>query len=79
MVVDTSGFDESGRGCVLVRARPMVLALVGLADLLWDLGSPLSRRGGSSRTAEARDQKAEQRQEDDKFVDEHDCLSPSSC
>jgi DNA-binding CsgD family transcriptional regulator len=55
-VVDTSGFDESGRGCVLVRARPMVLALVGLADLLWDLGAPLSRRGGSSRTAEARDQ-----------------------
>jgi DNA-binding CsgD family transcriptional regulator len=53
-VVDTSLFDESGQGCALVRSRPMVLALAALADLFWDLGSPLPRTGGA-RSAQARD------------------------
>jgi DNA-binding CsgD family transcriptional regulator len=42
-VVDLSEFDPSGFGSVVVRARPMVLALIALADQLWDGGSPLQR------------------------------------
>jgi len=53
-VVDTTLFEENGSGSVLVRSRPMVRALGALADLFWDLGSPLPRTG-AARTAEARD------------------------
>jgi DNA-binding CsgD family transcriptional regulator len=53
-VVDTTLFEENGSGSVLVRSRPMVRALGALADLFWDLGSPLPRTAGA-RTAEARD------------------------
>ncbi|MDF2145319.1 LuxR C-terminal-related transcriptional regulator [Knoellia sp. p5-6-4] len=53
-VVDTTLFEENGAGSVLVRSRPMVRALAALADLFWDLGSPLPRTAGA-RTAEARD------------------------
>lgn len=50
-VVDLSEFDPSGFGSVVVRARPMVLALIALADQLWDSGSPLHRtaQGGDRR------------------------------
>ncbi|GAB3440636.1 hypothetical protein GCM10027517_15420 [Phycicoccus ginsengisoli] len=50
-VVDLSEFDPSGSGSVVVRARPMVLALIALADQLWDRGSPLHRDapGGDRR------------------------------
>lgn len=54
-VVDTSQYNDGGSGSVLVRSRPMVRALVALADLFWDLGSPLSRTS-SARSAESRDQ-----------------------
>lgn len=53
-VVDTTLFEENGSGSVLVRSRPMVRALGALADLFWDLGSPLPRTAGA-RSAEARD------------------------
>lgn len=53
-VVDTTLFEENGQGSVLVRSRPMVRALAALADLFWNLGSPLPRTAGA-RTAEARD------------------------
>ena len=53
-VVDTTLFESNGQGSVLVRSRPMVRALAALADLFWDLGSPLPRTAGA-RTAEARD------------------------
>jgi DNA-binding CsgD family transcriptional regulator len=53
-VVDVSAFDESGSGSALVRSRPMVLALIALADHLWDLGSPL-RRPGTGTAADQRD------------------------
>ncbi len=52
--VDTTLFESNGQGSVLVRSRPMVRALAALADLFWDLGSPLPRTAGA-RTAEARD------------------------
>ena len=52
-VVDVSAFDPSGFGSALVRARSMVLALIALADQLWDLGSPLQR--GAGTLAERRD------------------------
>jgi hypothetical protein len=35
--------------------------------------------GADGRAAEAHDQRADNGQEDDKFIDEHDVLSPSSC
>jgi DNA-binding CsgD family transcriptional regulator len=54
-VVDVSAFEESGSGSALVRSRPLVLALIALADHLWDLGSPL-RRPGAGAAAEQRDQ-----------------------
>ncbi|KRE54638.1 LuxR C-terminal-related transcriptional regulator [Phycicoccus sp. Soil748] len=54
-VVDLSAFDASGSGSALVRSRPMVLALIALADHLWALGSPLHRPGGGP-AAEQRDQ-----------------------
>jgi DNA-binding CsgD family transcriptional regulator len=54
-VVDTTQYDDSRSASVLVRSRPMVRALAALADLFWDLGSPLSRTS-SARTAESRDQ-----------------------
>ena len=41
-VVDLSDFDPTGFGSILVRARPMVLALITLADQLWDQGRPLN-------------------------------------
>jgi DNA-binding CsgD family transcriptional regulator len=53
-VVDTTLFEENGAGSVLIRSRPMVRALGALADLFWDLGSPLPRTAGA-RSAEARD------------------------
>ena len=52
-IVDVSAFDPSGFGSALIRARPMVLALIALADHLWDLGSPLSVGG---MVSERRDQ-----------------------
>jgi len=54
-VVDVSAFDASGSGSALVRSRPMVLALIALAEHLWALGSPL-RRPGSGSAADRRDQ-----------------------
>jgi DNA-binding CsgD family transcriptional regulator len=54
-VVDVSAFDASGSGSTLVRSRPLVRALIALADHLWDLGSPL-RRPGAGTVAEQRDQ-----------------------
>jgi DNA-binding CsgD family transcriptional regulator len=54
-VVDVTAFEPSGYGSVLVRARPMVAALVALFDALWDLGSPLNRSAGTT-AAERRDQ-----------------------
>ncbi|HET6694733.1 MAG TPA: helix-turn-helix transcriptional regulator [Pedococcus sp.] len=54
-VVDTTFFEESGNGSALVRSRPMVRAIGALADLFWDLGSPLPRTS-SARAAESRDQ-----------------------
>lgn len=54
-VVDTTYFEGSGQGSALVRSRPMVRALSALADLFWDLGSPLPRTGGA-RSADTRDQ-----------------------
>jgi DNA-binding CsgD family transcriptional regulator len=51
-IVDLSDFDPSGYGSVLIRSRPLVLALGSLADQLWDLASPLTR---SSPSAERRD------------------------
>lgn len=53
-VVDTTLFEDNGAGSVLVRAKPMVRALGALADLLWDLGSPLPR-STVARSSEARD------------------------
>lgn len=53
-VVDLSCFEPTGEGSALVRTRPLVLALAALADLLWNLGSPLLHSG--SRLAERRDQ-----------------------
>jgi DNA-binding CsgD family transcriptional regulator len=53
-VVDVSAFDASGSGSVLVRSRPMVRALIALADLLWDLGSPFPRTA-AGRASEKRD------------------------
>lgn len=47
-VVDVSGYDPTGRGSALVRARPLVQALKALADHFWDLGSPLERGTGSA-------------------------------
>jgi DNA-binding CsgD family transcriptional regulator len=47
-VIDVSGFERSGLGSALVRARPMVGALVALYDKLWDLGSPLNRGPGAT-------------------------------
>jgi DNA-binding CsgD family transcriptional regulator len=52
-VVDTTDFEPSGYGSSLVRARPLVAALLSLFDMLWDLGSPLDRTGGAG--AERRD------------------------
>ena len=54
-IVDVSAFDPTGFGSALVRARAMVLALIGLFDHLWTLGSPL-QRVGSGTAAEQRDQ-----------------------
>jgi DNA-binding CsgD family transcriptional regulator len=54
-VVDVSAFESSGYGSALVRARPMVAALVALNDKLWDLGAPLNRGTGGT-AAERRDQ-----------------------
>lgn len=54
-VVDVSAFDATGSGSVVVRSRPLVLALIALSDHLWDLGSPL-RRPGTGSTSEQRDQ-----------------------
>lgn len=54
-VVDVSAFDTSGSGSALVRSRPMVLALIALAEHLWTLGSPL-RRPGSGSVSDQRDQ-----------------------
>jgi DNA-binding CsgD family transcriptional regulator len=53
-IIDVSGFEPSGRGSLVMRDRPMVLALTALYDMLWDLGSPLARTG--ARVAERRDQ-----------------------
>jgi DNA-binding NarL/FixJ family response regulator len=54
-VVDVTAFEPSGYGSALVRARPLVAALVAVFDSLWDLGSPLDRSAGSG-AAERRDQ-----------------------
>jgi DNA-binding CsgD family transcriptional regulator len=51
-IVDLSDFDPSGYGSVLIRSRPLVLALGRLADQLWDLASPLTK---GSASAERRD------------------------
>jgi DNA-binding CsgD family transcriptional regulator len=52
-IVDVSAFDPSGFGSAVIRARSMVLALIALAEHLWNLGSPLSSGGVAS---ERRDQ-----------------------
>ena len=53
-LVDTTAFEASGEGSAVFRSRPMVQALGALADLFWDLGSPLPRTDGP-RTAHGRD------------------------
>ena len=52
-VVDLSDYDPTGFGSLLVRARPMVAALVVLADQIWDRGRPLTPEGAR---AQSRDQ-----------------------
>jgi DNA-binding NarL/FixJ family response regulator len=54
-VIDASAFEPSGYGSSLVRARPLVAALVAMFDSLWDLGSPLIRTAGAAGS-ERRDQ-----------------------
>ena len=44
-VVDLSSYDESGYGSVLVRSRPIVLALVATLDALWRVAVPSPRPG----------------------------------
>jgi DNA-binding CsgD family transcriptional regulator len=44
-VVDLSAYDETGQGSLLLRSRPVVLALAATLDALWRLAIPASRIG----------------------------------
>ena len=42
-VLDLSSYDESGHGSLLIRSRPLVLALGATLDAIWRLAIPTSR------------------------------------
>lgn len=53
-VIDFSNHEPSGHGSLLVRARPSIMGLTALADMLWGLSTPLALTT-SDKAAERRD------------------------
>lgn len=41
-VIDLTSYDSSGQGCLLVTDRRLVLALAGLAEMVWRTAAPMA-------------------------------------
>lgn len=39
-IVDLTSYDTSGQGCLLIHDRRLVLALAGLAEMVWRMAAP---------------------------------------
>lgn len=53
-LVDITAFDSSGKGCLWVRDRRLVLAIASLAEMLWRMGTPMAEEGLESVDEQSR-------------------------
>lgn len=44
-VLDITSFDSSGKGCLFVRDRRLVLAIAELAEMVWRMAAPMAGAG----------------------------------